>query len=175
MISLIGSLVLLVLGWATGHWAEQRHFRSIKQRQRRYRAIVLSSQRLFDAPDKVAQSQLVWGSTVVSVDYFKRFLAAIRLLVGGSLRSYESLMERARQEAVLRMTEQAHQLGATHIINIKLQTSSISLGGYQQLGSVEVMAYGTALITQDNTAAHAQTLNWQQLQAQQSQGRHLPA
>ena len=41
---------------------------------------------------------LVHGNVVVSVDYFKRFVAALRNLFGGSVTSYETLIDRARRE-----------------------------------------------------------------------------
>jgi uncharacterized protein YbjQ (UPF0145 family) len=47
----------------------------------------------------------VSGSVVVSVDYFKRFLAGLRTLVGGRVTSYETLLDRARREAILRCKE----------------------------------------------------------------------
>ena len=54
-------------------------------------------------------------------------------------------LERARREAILRMKEDAHRLGANMVINVKLETASISKGAANQIGSVEVYAYGTAL------------------------------
>jgi uncharacterized protein YbjQ (UPF0145 family) len=88
----------------------------------------------------------VIGSTVVSVDYFKRFLAALRNLFGGRVISYESLLDRARRESLLRMKEQAEELGASMVFNIKYETASISKGRGNTIGSIEVLAYGTALI-----------------------------
>ena len=44
---------------------------------------------------------------MVSVDYFKRFLAGLRMIFGGRVSSYESLLDRARREALLRMRLQA--------------------------------------------------------------------
>ena len=89
---------------------------------------------------------LVTGSTVVSVDYFKRFVAALRNLFGGRVTPYESLLDRARREAVLRMKAEAQALGASLVFNIKYETASISKGGGYTIGSIEVLAYGTALI-----------------------------
>ena len=44
---------------------------------------------------------------VISLDHFKRFLAGLRALVGGRIRSYETLLDRARREALMRMKEAA--------------------------------------------------------------------
>ena len=44
------------------------------------------------------------------------------------------------------MKTDAKEKGASQIFNVKLETSSISKGGANQIGSVEVFAYGTGLI-----------------------------
>ena len=80
---------------------------------------------------------------VVSVDYFKRILAKFRNFFGGNVQSYETLIDRARREAVLRMKESCQD--ADMIINLRLETSSITKGSGKQVGSVEVLSYGTAI------------------------------
>ncbi|MDG2481554.1 MAG: YbjQ family protein, partial [Alphaproteobacteria bacterium] len=91
-----------------------------------------------------AGGSLVSGNAVISIDYFKRFLAYLRGLVGGQIDAYESLVERSRREAVLRMKQQARELGASHIVNVKLETSRVFFDD-RRAGSVEVLAYGTAV------------------------------
>jgi uncharacterized protein YbjQ (UPF0145 family) len=100
----------------------------------------------FPPTEPLYQQALVYGSTVVSVDYFKRFLAALRNLFGGRVTAYETLLDRARREALLRMKAQADALGAAMVFNVKYETMSISKGAARTIGSVEVLAYGTALI-----------------------------
>ena len=90
---------------------------------------------------------LVGGNVVISVDYFKRVVAGLRTIVGGRITTYESLLERARREAILRMKEDAKAKGARFVVNVKLETASITKGRQQQVGAVEVYAYGTALTT----------------------------
>jgi uncharacterized protein YbjQ (UPF0145 family) len=92
---------------------------------------------------------LVRGSVVISVDYFKRFLARLRMIFGGRIHTYESLLDRARREAILRMQEQARELGASMIFNMRFETSSISKGRKDAVGTVEVLAYGTAVIPKE--------------------------
>jgi uncharacterized protein YbjQ (UPF0145 family) len=84
---------------------------------------------------------------VVSVDYFKRFLAQLRGLVGGRVRAYESLLDRARREAVLRMKEEAAQRGFDAVINVRLESTNIAapLRNDKGTAGVEVLAFGTAL------------------------------
>ena len=137
-------LALLVVGYAFGRLAERRHYRSILLREDALRRIPAIATK-FLPDDAGAETFMVTGSVVVSVDYFKRFFASLRLLVGGRLTSYESLVDRARREAILRMKDQARRRGADAVFNVKLETASISKGSRDSVGSVEVLAYGTAL------------------------------
>ena len=89
---------------------------------------------------------LVTGSVVISVDYFKRLLALLRSIVGGRITAYETLLDRARREAILRMKEEAAKHNAHIIYNIRLETASISKNAAGNIGSVEVFSYGTAII-----------------------------
>ena len=101
----------------------------------------------FPPPGKLSlDTTLVCGNVVISVDYFKTVIAGLRNLVGGNITAYESLLDRARREAILRMQEQAATLGSRMIINMKFETSRVSGDAGRGLGSVEVLAYGTALV-----------------------------
>jgi uncharacterized protein YbjQ (UPF0145 family) len=94
----------------------------------------------------VAESGLVTGSVVVSVDYFKRFLAGLRMFVGGRVKSYETILDRARREAVLRMKADAAASGYAAVINVRLETTRMANarndGG---IAGLEVLAYGTGV------------------------------
>ncbi len=145
MFDLIVFLVLLALGYGVGQFAEKRHYRSIIEREAVFNQLPAIASR-YPPQDRRYEQVLVTGSTVVSVDYFKRFVAALRNLFGGRVTPYESLLDRARREAVLRMKAEAQALGASLVFNIKYETASISKGGGYTIGSIEVLAYGTALI-----------------------------
>lgn len=138
-------VTLMLLGYGFGRTAEQRHFNSIRRREQEYRDCLTFSERLPPAGFSASGCRLVGGNVVISVDYFKRVVAGLRALVGGRVTTYESLLERARREAILRMKENALDAGARMIINVKLETASIAKGESLQVGSVEVYAYGTAL------------------------------
>jgi len=147
MVDLIVFLTLLAMGYGFGRYAEKRHYQSIMKREDKWRHIPAVSTKIIPAGSKFSDSQIVMGSVVISVDYFKRFIASLRNIVGGRMISYESLIDRARREAILRMKEQASDLGANLVFNVKLETSSIYKGKRNSIGSVEVMAYGTAMIS----------------------------
>jgi uncharacterized protein YbjQ (UPF0145 family) len=146
MIDIIIFIILLGLGYGFGRLAETRHYRSILRREQAFRSILLIATRT-PPPDIVPRKiQLVAGNVVISVDYFKRFLASLRNIFGGRVQSYESLLDRARREAILRMKAEARALGADMVFNIKLETASISKGKRNTIGAVEVLAYGTACV-----------------------------
>ncbi|MEJ2682053.1 MAG: heavy metal-binding domain-containing protein [Gammaproteobacteria bacterium] len=140
--------VLLSLGYVVGRAAERNHFKSIRKRERRYRNILCFSERR-PPPDLTlpVNTILVSGNVVIAVDYFKVVAAGLRSLIGGQVHAFETLMERARREAILRMKEEAKRHGAKLIINVKLETASITKGQRQQARCVEVFAYGSALVS----------------------------
>ena len=148
MYDLIIFITLLALGYGFGTVAEKRHYKSILERETYYRRKVLAFAERFPPPQIPAPDvTLVSGNVVVSIDYFKQFVAMLRNIVGGRVTSFESLIDRARREAILRMKEQAYAEGADAVFNVKIETSSISRGQKGQIGSVEVLAYGTAVIS----------------------------
>ena len=138
-------LALLVIGYLFGRLAEQRHYRSIHEREDALRRITVIPLRVPPPELLKHESQLVSGNVVISVDYFKTVAAGLRNLFGGRVGAYESLIDRARREATLRMQEKAQSLGAQTVYNVKYETSRIGDNAGQGLGSVEVLAYGTAL------------------------------
>lgn len=138
-------LVLLALGYFVGRWKERAHFKSIREREAQYADVLAFAVRF--PPDVVTPQdcRLVAGSVVISSDYFKQFVAGLRTLIGGRLSSYESLLDRARREATLRMKEEARRFGSKLVINVKVESTTVSGGARKGLPAMEVIAYGTAL------------------------------
>lgn len=147
MIDLIIDLALpvglIIVAMITGTILENRHFRLIKKREWALEGIPVLNGKEYPTENPVVESRMVSGSVVVSIDYFKRFLASLRNIFGGEVRSYCSLLDRGRREAILRMKEQWPE--ADLIVNMRVETSSISKGAKKTLGSTEVLAYGTAI------------------------------
>ncbi|MGF1655420.1 MAG: YbjQ family protein [Verrucomicrobiales bacterium] len=135
---------IFLFAWWMGGRLEAKHYQSIREREALTLQLPVTPTRTLEPGLQVESANLVTGSVVVSIDYFKRILAQLRNIFGGRIRSYESLLDRARREALLRMKEQA--VGATMILNVRLETSSIaSTSGREGVGAVEVIAYGTAV------------------------------
>jgi len=141
----------IVLGFFFGRLNEKRHYRSIHAREQAWLHLPTTASRYPLLPGQVARSELVGGSVVVSVDYFKRAAAGLRSIVGGPVKSYESLLDRAKREAVLRLKESCP--GAHEIVNLRLETASLSKNARGGIGAVEVFAFATAIYLAEQTAA----------------------
>ena len=137
---------LIITGYIFGQIHERRHYASLKRREEKTVAMVMtSSKRPLGELGPVTEVRLVQGGVVISVDYFKRIVTSLRNFFGGNIRGYETLVDRARREAILRLKESCPD--ATQIVNLRLETSSIYKGKGNQIGSVEVLAYATAIYT----------------------------
>jgi uncharacterized protein YbjQ (UPF0145 family) len=136
-------VALVTVGFFAGSIVERRHYASIRARERAYADVLAFMVRF--PPDRVSAQHafLVHGTVVISSDYFKTFIAALRNLFGGRMRAYESLMERARREALLRLKAEARRRGAKLVVCVRFETTTIATGWAP---SMEVFAYGTALI-----------------------------
>ncbi|CAG0909043.1 unnamed protein product [Cyprideis torosa] len=137
-------LILLIVAYFIGTYLEKRHYKSIIRREKELNSLPAVSLRT--PPPGPFHHQLMLGNVTISVDYFKRFLAALHAFFGGRITSYETLLDRARREALLRLKENARQHNAALIMNVRYETASIYKGRGNNIGSVEVLAYGTALI-----------------------------
>lgn len=140
-------LLLLISGFVFGRLAEKRHFKSIIRREKETLAVPVMTVKSVPAQLTQCKTFLVSGNVVVSIDFFKKFLSSLKALVGGRLTSYESLLDRARREAILRMKESAIKCGGKLVVNVRIETASISKHSNNRysIGSVEVVAYGTAI------------------------------
>jgi len=140
-------LIILMVAYFIGSTIEKKHFANIREREDDVHGFPVVS---FDTlPDdwKVSSSDLVTGSIVISLDYFKRVIAGLRGLIGGRIKTYEPLLERARREALLRMTESARTQGYDAIFNVRLETSRLANASRDGKGTagVEMLAFGTAV------------------------------
>lgn len=124
---------------------ERKHYESIRERERATSHVPVIPTPVSDDSRVVVSATLVSGSMVVGPDTFRRFLAGVRNLFGGRLRSYEGMLDRARREAILRMIEQVPNADA--VVNFRMETSKIGdLQKKQGIVSIEVLAYGTAIV-----------------------------
>lgn len=146
LIQLIVFLGLLGIGYFVGIHYEKKHYADIKRREKRTLHVPMMSFGAKTALPQANDAALFTGSVVVSSDYFKTFTAALVNIVGGRIIVYESLLDRGRREALLRMKEEAIAWGATQVINVRIETSNIGQSsGKNSMVAIEVMAYGTGI------------------------------
>lgn len=82
---------------------------------------------------------LVKGSTIQSKNIGKDITQSLKTIIGGELKAYNEMMNDARALATKRMVEEAEQLRADAVVNIRYASSSV------MQGAAEVIAYGTAV------------------------------
>ena len=82
---------------------------------------------------------IVQGHTVQSKNIGRDFMAGMKNLVGGEVKSYTQMISEARNVATERMIEEAKNLGADAIIGVRYGSSAI------MQGMAEIIAYGTAV------------------------------
>ncbi|HIE82710.1 MAG TPA: heavy metal-binding domain-containing protein [Dehalococcoidia bacterium] len=133
----------LLVAYVVGRILEKKHYAKIKVLEKMTLERPAMTIKKCELDNDIDKSHLALGSVVVSVDHFKRFLTSFRKIFGGELRSYSSLIERGRREAMIRM--KASQPDADRYINCRIETSTISNGKGKAIGCVEVCAYGTAI------------------------------
>ncbi|ENU58704.1 heavy metal-binding domain-containing protein [Acinetobacter sp. RIT698] len=131
------TLVLFFIGWGFGRFIEQKHLKELADNEQRLAHIRIDTNK-FKVSEK--HGQLISSNVVISHDYFKYIIAQIQNFFGGRLTTYESVVDRARREAIVRLKQEAENIGATHIMGLRLSTTELGMQG----GMVEVFAYGTA-------------------------------
>lgn len=146
MFELIVFVLLLALGFFVGSHIEKKSYEDIRAREAQTMHVPMVTFGAKQQMPATADSAMFVGSVVVSADYFKIIVANLRNLVGGRVTVYETVVDRGRREAILRMKEQAIAWGANQVANVRIETSDVgSKAGNQGIIAIEVTAYGTAL------------------------------
>ncbi|MHC4997013.1 MAG: YbjQ family protein [Planctomycetota bacterium] len=86
----------------------------------------------------------VRGNTIRARHIGKDILAALRALVGGEIHEYAKLLAESREQSIDRMVKEAEGLGANAVISTRFATS-VLMGG-----AAEMLAYGTAVVLEDD-------------------------
>lgn len=87
---------------------------------------------------------LVRGNTIRARAIGRDITAMLRNIVGGEVSEYTKLFAEAREQALDRMIEEAEELGADAVINVRFATSMV------MAGAAELMVYGTAVKLEDS-------------------------
>ena len=93
----------------------------------------------FISGKEIETISLVKGSTIQSKHIGNDIMQSFKTLVGGELKSYNDMMNEARALATKRMVQEAEELGADAVVNIRYASSAV------MQGAAEVIVYGTAV------------------------------
>ncbi|MGI9648589.1 MAG: YbjQ family protein [Acidimicrobiia bacterium] len=132
---------LVLLGYVVGSYRERTHLADLDRREAATASVVVVDVKQTPPGMAVGGGRLVAGGVVIAADYFKSFLAAWRNLIGGEVKTYQTMLMRARREARLRMVEEARELGSDLIVNVRFEWSDVG----PRTASAEILCYGTAI------------------------------
>ena len=82
---------------------------------------------------------IVKGSMIQTKHLGKDIMAGFKTIVGGELTGYSEMINEARALATKRMVEEAEELEADGVINIRYASSMV------MQGAAEMLVYGTAV------------------------------
>jgi uncharacterized protein YbjQ (UPF0145 family) len=87
-----------------------------------------------------------WGLVVRSRGLGGNFIAGLRTIFGGEIHEYTALLNQSREQALARLKENTHTLGANAIVSVDFDSSEIG----QTM--TEVLAMGTAIVVEKETS-----------------------
>lgn len=85
---------------------------------------------------------VVRGNTIRARHIGKDILAILKNIFGGEIEEYTKLLAESRDQAIDRMIEQAKELGANAIVDVRFSTS------YLMANAAEILVYGTAVFVE---------------------------
>jgi len=135
---LLGGILVVLLTVALEQLKKRKPKEELPLTEPAHRILLLNSTEIPDR--KITEILgLVQGHTVFAIWLGKDLSALIRLILGGELTEYTEMMGKARAVATNRMLDQAAEIGADAIINVRYMTTSVVAS------AAELLAYGTAV------------------------------
>ncbi|MBI3138788.1 MAG: YbjQ family protein [Sphingobacteriales bacterium] len=81
------------------------------------------------------------AQSIIGANIFKDIFAGLRDVFGGRSKTYERVLEQAKEDALRELAEKAQALGANGIVGVDLDFETIGSGGSMLM----VIATGTAV------------------------------
>ncbi len=141
------SLVPFLFSWIVGNWHQKKIIARLLEREAALPRDNLSTLKTPLSGKTIANSQLLIANVVSAPSRWQLFLAGIKSIFGGNIKHLDQMLDWGRSEALQRLREQASEMGFDEVINLRMETSTISMnnGGRQKGGSFEILAYGTGI------------------------------
>lgn len=138
-------LILLAVGFFVGGSIERKHFAELEARSKSTSSLVTQLKSFpYHAEVSTKVPEALYAEVVISSDYLKTLLAGLRNIFGGQVNSFQSLLIRARKEALQRLVEEAEAKGFNAICNVRLETAQIGGGTKKGVMMVAIQATATA-------------------------------
>lgn len=83
---------------------------------------------------------LVRGNTVRARNVGRDFLAGLKSIAGGEVRTYTTMLAQSREQAVDRLRAHTLEVGGNAVVGMRITTSTV------MQGAAEILAYGTAVL-----------------------------
>ncbi len=144
---LASSLGPFLFSWLVGNWHQKKIIKRLLEREAALPRDNLSTMKTTLSGKDIIGSQLLMANVVSAPSHWQLFLAGIKSIFGGNIKHLDLMLDWGRSEALQRLREQASELGYDDVINLRMETSTISMnkGGQQKGGSIEILAYGTGI------------------------------
>ena len=84
---------------------------------------------------------IVNAQSIIGANIFKDIFAGLRDVFGGRSKTYERVLEEAKEDAMRELVERAQALGANGILGVDLDFETVGAGGSMLM----VIATGTAV------------------------------
>lgn len=84
---------------------------------------------------------IVFGEVIVGINVIKDFFGSVRDVIGGRSKTYESELQKGREQALREMEERAQALNANAVVGIDFDYEVLGTGN----GMLMIVACGTAV------------------------------
>lgn len=84
---------------------------------------------------------IVTAQSIIGANIFKDILGGIRDVIGGRSRTYEKVLEEAKEDALVELEQKARSMGANAVIGVDLDFETVGGSGSMLM----VIATGTAV------------------------------
>jgi uncharacterized protein YbjQ (UPF0145 family) len=81
------------------------------------------------------------AQSIIGANMFKDIIAGLRDVFGGRSKTYERVLEEAKEDAMRELVEKAQSMGANGIVGVDLDFETVGAGGSMLM----VIATGTAV------------------------------
>ncbi len=147
-------VVLITLGFTVGGFVERRHLKRLAAWEAELADILVTDLKKLPVEVSAQHCGLVMGEVVIASDYFKTVAAKFKGMFGGELSTFQTLMDRARREALVRLMKRAKAMGANRVYNVRFESSNIgAMRRNKPSAMVELYAYGTAVHVPEQDAS----------------------